>query len=313
MKISIQTQGALNRLGIDEGMAAIAAAGFDAVDLNLELGYKWEDLQNGIKSDVYEDKNVYPYLDRIKAAAQKYGIEFGQAHAPAPLYVYRSPKGSKIVQEDVKKCIELCAYVGCKRLVVHPLFHGGTRYPEMTKEEEYEANIEYFSSIIPLLKKHGVICCLENMWGQDWKTKKIYTAICSDINETKHYIDKLNSIAGERVFGFCLDVGHLLLVGQDPCRWLEELGERLELLHVHDNNGFDDEHTVPFLGCANWERFILGLRKNGFKGNFNFESSPFSDKFPSELVPSALALTAEMGRYFVGRICAETDPMDKYM
>ena len=312
MKISVQTAGALNRLGIDEGMRAIAEAGFEAVDLDLDAHYKWESLKNGIKSDFYDDEKIYPYLDAVKAAAEKYGVAIGQAHAPAPLYVHESPAGSKIVQDDVRKCIELCAYVGCKRLVVHPLFHGGTRYPAMTKEEEYAANIEFFTSVTPLLKKYDVICCLENMWNGDWLTKKIYTAICSDINETIRYIDELNAFAGEKRFGFCLDIGHLLLVGQDPCYWLENLGDRLELMHTHDNDGVNDEHIIPYLGVCNWERFVLGLRKNGFKGNFNFETSSFNDKFPKELIPAALKLTAEVGKYFAGRITAETDPTDEY-
>lgn len=54
------------------------------------------------------------------------------------------------------------------------------------------------------------------MWGQDWITKKIYSAICSDIPEACVYIDKLNEIAGEKLFGFCLDTGHLNLLGLDP-------------------------------------------------------------------------------------------------
>ena len=312
MKISVQTCGTVNRLGIDAGMKAIADAGFDAVDLDLDAHYKWEDLKNGIRSDFFDDDKIYPYLDGIKAAAEKYGLEIGQAHAPAPLYVHESPAGSKIVQDDVRRSIELCEYVGCTHLVVHPLFHGGTRFPAMTKEEEYAANIEFFTSIIPLLKKHGVVCCLENMWGEDWRTKKIYTAICSDINETIKYIDELNAFAGEKRFGFCLDVGHLLLLGQDPCYWAEKLGERLVLIHTHDNDGVNDEHIIPYLGVCNWDRFVIGLRKNGFKGNLDFETSTFNDKFPKELIPAALNISADVARHLAGRITAETYTPDKY-
>lgn len=312
MKISIETNGTLNRLGVDDGMRAIAEAGFDAIDLGLSAHYKWEDLQKGIRSDFYDDDKIYPYLDSIKAAAEKYGLEIGQAHAPAPLYVHESPNGSKNVQDDVRKCIELCAYVGCKHLVIHPLFHGSTRYPDMTNEEEYAANIEFFTSIIPLLKKYDVICCLENMWAQDWRTKKIYTAICSDINETIRYIDELNAFAGEKRFGFCMDIGHLLVIGQDPCYWAETLGERLALIHTHDNDGVNDGHIIPYLGVCNWDRFVLGLRKNGFKGNLNFETSTFNDKFPKELIPAVLNMSADVARYLAGRISAQTDPMDEY-
>ena len=311
MKLSVQTCGTLDIIGIEKGIAAIAEAGFDTLDFGLDGSYKWEELTAGKKCAFFEEENINNYVDKVKAEADKYGICFGQVHAPFPLFVPKSEQGGANVRADVAKSIEICERVGCPRIVIHPIFDGSARFPSMTKEEEYKANMEYYTSIIPLLKKHKVICCLENMWMQDWKTKKIYTACCSELNEAIRYIDELNAIAGERLFGFCLDIGHLLLLGQDPCYWIEMLGDRLETLHTHDNNGIDDQHIIPYLGCANWERFILGLRKTGYSGNFSFEVSSFNRKFPPELVPSALKLTADIGKYFIGRITAETDPTDE--
>ena len=102
------------------------------------------------------------------------------------------------------------------------------------------------------------------------------------------------------------------MLGKDPCYFLEKLGDRLEALHVHDNDGIHDDHTAPYLGCCNWNRVILGLRKIGYKGTFNFESAGFNNRFPKELVPSALNMLGDIGRYLVGRITAETDPTDEY-
>lgn len=312
MKLSVQTFGTLEIIGLEAGMKAIADAGFDALDFGLDGFYKWNELTSGQKCAFFEDENFYAYVDSVKAEADKYGIAIDQVHAPFPLLVPKSPVGSDNVKADVAKSIEACSRVGCPRIVIHPMCDGNARFPSMTKEEEIKVNMEYYTSIIPLLKKHGVVCCLENMWIQDSKSKKIYAGSCSDINETINYIDTLNEIAGERCFGFCLDIGHLLLVGQDPCYWIEMLGDRLETLHTHDNDGVDDLHILPYLGCANWERFILGLRKIGYKNNFSFEVSSFNRKFPKELVPSALKLTADMGRYFISRITAETDETDEY-
>lgn len=310
MKLSVQTCGTLDIIGIEAGIKAIADAGFDSLDFGLDGFYKWEDLVNGKECEFFEEESINAYVDKVKAEADKYGIEFGQVHAPFPLFVPKSPAGGENVKADVAKSIEICEKVGCHRIVIHPIFDGSARFPSMTKEEEIQKNMEYYTSIIPLLKKHNVICCLENMWGQDWRTKKIYTASCSEINEVINYIDTLNGIAGEKRFGFCLDIGHLLLLGQDPCYWIEKLGDRLETLHTHDNNGIEDQHILPYLGCANWDRFVLGLRKIGYSRNFSFEVSSFNRKFPKELVPAALKLTAEVGRYFIGRITAETDETD---
>ena len=211
----------------------------------------------------------------------------------------------------IRKSIELCGYIGCPKLVIHPIFDGSARFPEYTKEEEYKINIDFYSSLIPLLKKHDVICCLENMWIQDWKSKKVYVGACSEVNEVISYIDELNGIAGEKRFGFCLDIGHLLMLGQDPCYWMEKLGGRISALHTHDNDGVHDDHTLPYLGVGNWDRFILGLRKIGYSGNLSFETS-FNALFPNELNASALKMIGAVGKYFAERIVAKTDETDKY-
>ena len=44
MKLSVQTWGTLEMIGIEAGMKAIADAGFDALDFGLDGFYKWEDL-----------------------------------------------------------------------------------------------------------------------------------------------------------------------------------------------------------------------------------------------------------------------------
>lgn len=312
MKISVQTKGALDVMGVDAGMKAIAEAGFEAVDLDLDTGLGYEEILSCKESERYRDENIYPYLDAVKAAAQRYGVEIGQAHAPAPAYIKISTEATEMMHGYIRKSVELCGYVGCTRLVVHPMFDGSARFPKFTKEEEYRMNIDFYSSLIPLLKEHDVICCLENMWTEDWQTKKAYVGACSEVNEVISYIDELNDIADEKRFGFCLDVGHLLMLGQDPCYWMEMLGSRLEALHIHDNDGVHDDHTLPYLGCGNWDRFIHGLRKTGYRGNLSFEACPFNGAFPKELNCAALNLMGAVGKYFVGRVTAQTDPTDEY-
>ena len=93
---------------------------------------------------------------------------------------------------------------------------------------------------------------------------KLTEAVCSDPYETVHYIDELNKLADERLFGFCLDVGHATLLGKDLYRFISILGDRLQVLHVHDNNGLQDEHLFPYMGITNWDRFCRAL------GEYNY-------------------------------------------
>jgi len=309
MKISIQTGGACDILGADEGMKAIREAGFDTVDFGELCGhYSWEDAQEDKRCAFFDDEEgLEAFMQEYIDAAKKYGIAFGQFHAPFPSYYPRKPKATKIAQEMIYKSIELCGKAGCPYIIVHPCFDGSARFPSLTKEEEYRLNIEFYSSMIPLLKKYDIVCCLENMWGQDWKSKKIYFGSCSDMRESCRYIDDLNAIAGEKRFGFCLDIGHLLLLGLDSCYAIEALGDRLVTIHAHDNDGVNDTHTLPYLGLGNWNRFIKGLRKIGYQGTLNFETAGYNQRFPKELIPDALKMLSATANYLRRRIESEDE------
>ena len=305
MKTSVSTFGAFSLLGIDEGLKAIADAGFDAIDLGLDSLFPPKDtIDEAYAAYLLDEKRIRDMIDTLKEGLKKYGISVGQAHAPNA-YVARKPKETEIMRKCVAKCFEICEELNCRHLVIHPICDGSARYPSLTKEDEYRENIAYFTSIIPLLKKHNVICCLENAYCLDWGTKKAYVCACSDPTEANRYIDELNEAAGEKRFAFCLDIGHLLILGFDPYNAITALGDRLEILHVHDNDGYIDDHTAAFLGVCNWGRFIKGLRAINYKGNINMETSNFVQLFPKELVSASLRLLASEADYFRQKLLAE--------
>ena len=61
-------------------------------------------------------------------------------------------------------------------------------------------------------------------------------------------LDELNRLAGQVCFGFCLDTGHLLLCSQEVKNSLLKLGNRMDAMHVHDNDGVSDKHLAPCSG-----------------------------------------------------------------
>lgn len=301
MKIGIQTGGILEKLGIEKSFEAIKAAGFDCVDLNLdaELGLSWEEIRQGKPSVFFcNESNYKTYTQEVVAASKKTGVSVGQVHAPFPIHLRGCEEANRRGLEYVKICIWICHECGCKKLVVHPFFEGSMRLTPSTKEEEWETNIAFYKELIPLLKQYGVICCLENMWGQDWRTKKIYMGVCSDMSETNRYIDALNEIAGETCFGFCLDIGHLTLLGLDSYAAIKTLGKRLVTLHIHDNGGTTDDHVIPFTGVTIWDRFLRGLAEIGYEGTLSFETAESQRKVPVELIPAMLSYTVQIGKYF---------------
>ncbi|MBQ9747382.1 MAG: sugar phosphate isomerase/epimerase [Clostridia bacterium] len=298
MKISTSTFGAFNALGIKGGMHALKAAGFDAIDLGLDALFPHKDtMDDEYVAYLFDENRIHKTMDEIRQGISETGLIIGQVHAPAA-YVPKHPKETEIIRRAVDISIALCAELDCHHIVVHPILDGSARYPSLTKADEQRENIAYFSSLIPLLKKHRVICCIENAYTIDWGTKKSYIGACADMQEAAAYIDELNALAGEKCFGFCMDIGHLLILGIDPCNAMEEIGDRLEVLHVHDNGGYLDDHTAPFLGVCNWDRFIKGLRARHYQGIINLETSSFVQLFPKELVPASLQMLAATASYF---------------
>lgn len=306
MKIGVQTAHTIDALGIDGAFDAYRAAGFDCVDLNLDDRPKisWNELRDGVEDPFFASEEGYmPFVNAVNAASKRTGVKIGQVHAPFPLGFRGLEKANERGLRWAKTSIEICRLFDCDKIVIHPLFDGSLRQHPTTRDEEFEMNIPFYSALIPLLRKYHIICCLENMWAQDWQTKKIYSTVCSDMSDACKYIDRLNEIAGEKLFGFCLDIGHLALCSLDNYDAIRELGDRLVTLHIHDNQGgIDDNHVIPYMGIIYWERFIRGLADAGYNGTLSFETAGQYRKVPTDLLPTMLNWTADIGRYFDKRI-----------
>lgn len=92
--------------------------------------------------------------------------------------------------------------------------------------------MKFFQTLIPLLEKYHVKICLENLYES--VGQRIAEGVCANPADAIAYIDKLNELAGKQLFGLCLDSGHLQLTHQDSYRYIQLLGNRIKLLHLHE-------------------------------------------------------------------------------
>jgi len=299
-KIGVQTYGIEEHFGVDGAYRVVREAGFDAVDVNLDHFLTDSQIRNQEHVPIFnaEGEELLAYFKPWKDAAEKYGIDNYQTHAPFPCYVAEPSNGyNDYLLEVLKKTIAGCAYIGCRRLIIHPFFLGYNQ--QLDPQAEWDLNIQRYSQLIPAAKEHGVIICLENMFTS-FRAKR-YSAVCSDITLACRYIDTLNEIAGERVFAFCLDTGHLLLLGKDIKNAIIELGDRIECFHVHDNNGAEDQHMPPYTGKLDWDRMVEGLKAIGFNKTLSFETYNILTYIDHELVVSILRFIADCGHRFAQR------------
>ena len=303
MKISVQTGGAEEVFGIEGAFREIAEAGFDGVDANLNniapaaLIRGAQPLPESLLRDGTDWLELFrPWGD----AAKKYGLPVFQAHSLYPACLPRReqieahPEYDAQLLRAMERFICGAASIGCRRLVFHPCCY--VYADHFPREIEREKNLAVFSQLGRTAKREGVTICLENVFTRT--EGGFVVSAASDPAEAVWYVDTLNEMAGERVFGFCLDTGHAMLISQDPSRFALELGDRLCCLHVHDNNGMADQHLLPYAGIIDWERFTQSLARIHYSGEICFETFTLWKRYGPEMGRKALRFLAETGRYF---------------
>ena len=75
----------------------------------------------------------------------------------------------------------------------------------------------------------------------------------------------------EKRIGITLDLGHALLGKNDITDCIRLAGDRLAVVHAHDNDGKSDAHLPPGRGCMPWEKVLNTLSEIGFSGPFVWE------------------------------------------
>ena len=314
LAVSIQTSGWYNPLfgGDTNPLVAFTELkkhGFDAIDYNIDTKYFPTDIKAGKHSTFYsqELETILDYYRPIKKALDEAGIEVAQTHSPFPSYVEDNDDINEHIIEVIGKCMAVCQLLECPATVVHP--YTNTK----DKDKEREVNLNLYRSLIPYAKKYGVKVCLENMVGWGCGAHPIKGA-CADMNETVWYIDTLNKEAGEDVFGFCLDIGHATITGNNIYQDILTLGNRLTVLHLHDNDSKGDMHLAPYTcktpahsNIIHWNGLMRGLRKIGYKGAINFETFAAFVNTPIEAAPAMLSYIGAIGNYFRDKILGEEE------
>ncbi len=288
MLLSTQTDLLGQRHGDEEAIRLLAGAGFDAFDFSFFQMFSKKNYE--MNRPDFRD-----YAKRLRAVADECGIRCNQAHAPFASSTGNPERDEEIFQA-ILRSMEAASILGAKSIVVHPVQH----LPYVTHAKELkELNMAFYRRLIPYCEKWGVRAACENMWQRNKASGRIVDSVCASAREFCEYLDTLDSpwvVA-------CLDIGHVALVDYDLPSYIHTLGNRrLQALHVHDNDLYDDTHTLPFTQKMEFSGLISALKEIGYQGDFTFEADNFLRKMPPELEADALRFLERVGRYFVARI-----------
>lgn len=314
IKVGVQTKGILPEMGLEKGIALIAAAGFKRVDFNLDTFLKNSDVYAGRINTFFDNdtESLLSYFEEYRKMFEKYGIKPSQMHAPYPILVPTRADVTDYMQKVViPKSIAIAGRMQIPWVVMHP-FKLQYKYG---LEAEQAMNLQYFQSIIPMLKEHHVGVCVENLY--EGVGVRITEGTCANPAEAAWYVDVLNQMAGEELFGCCLDTGHMELTHREPADYIRQIGSRLKILHMHENDAIGDLHQMPYTfgtkpdDGVDWEDFCKALGEIGFDGTLSFETFPCVNSFPrgarEEVLRTIRAIGEDMSENIVqmSKISAE--------
>ncbi|TYB30491.1 MAG: sugar phosphate isomerase/epimerase [Candidatus Mcinerneyibacterium aminivorans] len=143
----------------------------------------------------------------------------------------------KIVKKRVETTLSVAKKINCRRVIFHTGYN-----PLISAERQMEyildAQVKFWTDI--LSKYEEITICLENMWD--------FTPVF-----LKLLVENVNS----KRLGICLDIGHLNVYNKTRIDiWFEELKEKINHLHLHDNNGMTDEHLAIGNGNVKWQNIF---------------------------------------------------------
>lgn len=151
--------------------------------------------------------------------------------------------------ELLKNRIEMASQLGSDVVIVH--------VPTSTEIESREKILEpvrrSLDELAPYAKKLNVRIAVENMESDDFG---VLTALMNEYDES--------------LLGLCYDSGHGNIDGRGLDN-LEKAKERLIALHLHDNDGMNDQHIIPFAGTVDWPRLAGIIADSSYAECINLE------------------------------------------
>ena len=241
-------------IGEEKAVELVAKAGFDAWDFSMFAMCRFDWTQRKcIENDhPLSGKNYLQFARQLRKIGEDNGIYCNQAHAPFPV---EDPD----IRSCLKRAIECTAEAGGHLCVIHP-----------QKDYTPEENAQYYWELLPFAKDHDVRIATENMWGWDKEQDQAIFAACATPESFCAHIDAVN----DPYFVACLDIGHAEMRGVNTSapEMVRALGNRLQALHIHDNDKWHDSHKLPFTMDIDFEKVVQALKEIDYSGDFTLEA-----------------------------------------
>ena len=196
----------------------------------------------------YSDSSLRSVLYATARRAKEKNISLPLCHLS---FYMPDPKNRELMEEfqrELMRGIDMAALMGIERAVTHPI---ALYSKEVSYGDWVRANMAFLTPIVEYARDKGVRILIENMPAdKEAPDNHLYGSCALNVS----------ALADKLACGVCWDTGHAHISGYNQSEQLKTIGDRLEALHIHDNDGVKDSHLPPFDGEVDWEDVANGLR-----------------------------------------------------
>jgi len=237
-------------------LGTIAAFGFDDFHPPEVLGlYKRAGCEL-VQAYRNTNKNVSP--GEIISLCSDLGLRIDSLHAVFGDELDPSSEDEAVRRRTVEAYrpeLDLCRRLGGRVIVVHP---DPPKAPVGNAENRWSQLARSVGEFARLSESAGVQIAIENMPG--------YHPIG---HEVKRLADTIDAHGNGRVV-FLIDTGHAhMTCGVGAA--IRAAGRRIGYTHVHDNDGVNDTHRLPYTGTLPWDECREAFHEVGYDGVFLLE------------------------------------------
>ena len=244
---------------IEKTLPKLKKAGFDGIDFAL--------CDNGFMDGNWQEK-----AEKVKQLLDKNGMVCAQVHLPFYGIFESSEIYDEKMERNIKNSFQAMKILDTKWGAFHP--QSATNY-DYDRNRSMHDNIEKLKGYLEEAAKYDVGIAVENI--PVFPDCPQYNFFSANVDDHIELVDALNS----PLVQICWDFGHANLMKYDMAEEIKKMGDRIKILHVHNNNGMCDWHVTPTIGTIRWEGLLKTLKHIGFDGPMNLELN-FKNLIPDE-------------------------------
>lgn len=213
--------------------------------IEFSIGYCLDEKEKSIQS--YKDR-MDPYLEKTKLSA----------HGP---FIDLAPFSfdTQIKKASMQRFQD--AYDSIKKLNGTYIVYHTCLIPSVYYESSWQSNSIIFWKEFMQDKDNSISVYLENMYDNN---PEPIAKVIDDVNHP--------------AFGFCLDIGHVNCFSKRPIDgWIRELGNRIKHFHIHNNNGWRDQHNDILTGTIPIKKYLDIIAEKYPQADWTLEMNKYED------------------------------------